>query len=516
MEMKTKRPNMILVAPALLALLLPGAAAFASPVRTSARILSNFADEGFKKVWTRTDALVDNGSVKRSYFWGPVPGFTLNEDYAEGPGGKHLVQYFDKSRMEINNPNGDRNNQFFVTNGLLTRELISGRMQTGNNQFVTRYPAEIDIASDTDDTGATTPTYASFSNVTYDYGDQSKLSQTVLDIINRAGQVGTDSRYASYGVKYAYFEPATRHNIPDVFWSFLNASGPIMVNGKQVNARFNDPYFYATGFPIADAYWASVKIAGVSNTAVLIQPYERRVLTYVPTAPEGFKVQMGNIGQHYYDWRYNNAGKPTSQLNCQTVPIRGFGKIWAGNSDVRGWLGCPFEPERGVSVAHEYFEHGEMIDVIETYAYGPTNKTIYVLFDDNSVQRFQDNYVDGDPEPDPSATPPPGLYTPTRGFGKVWREGTGARVRERLGWATEPGTIAIAPTPPGPVPTPVGEPTATPVPSGLGGAIQSFEHGMMVYSGPVLKTIYVLYNSSGYGNYDVTRWAVYNDYYTQP
>ena len=38
---------------------------------------------------------------------------------------------------------------------------------------------------------------------------------------------------------------------------------------------------------------------------MLLQAYERRVLTYVPTNPEGFQVEMGNIGQHYYDWRYS-------------------------------------------------------------------------------------------------------------------------------------------------------------------------------------------------------------------
>src|SRR3954453_11182873 len=129
MEMKIKRTNMILAALALLALLLPGAATFASPVQTVAHIPSNFADDAFKGVWTRTDALVDNGTVKRSYYWGPTPGFTAYEDYAEGPNGKHLVQYFDKSRMEVNNPNGDKSNPFYVTNGLLTEELISGQMQ---------------------------------------------------------------------------------------------------------------------------------------------------------------------------------------------------------------------------------------------------------------------------------------------------------------------------------------------------------------------------------------------------
>src|SRR5438105_3539698 len=170
-EMKTKRTNILMATPALFALLLPGTTTLASPSQIPTQIPSNFADEAFQKVWIRTDALVDSGAVKRSYFWGPVPGSTLNENYAEGPGGTHLVQYFDKSRMEINNPNGDKNNPFYVTNGLLTRELISGQMQLGDNKFLMRYPADIDIASDPDDTSATTPTYASFRGVTYNFDD---------------------------------------------------------------------------------------------------------------------------------------------------------------------------------------------------------------------------------------------------------------------------------------------------------------------------------------------------------
>src|SRR3954466_2551254 len=159
--MKVSRKIALMAAISLPVLLTTGST-FATP----AKVPDNFADEAFKNVWMRTDSLVDNGSVKRSYFWGPLPGFTTSEAYAEGPNGKHLVQYFDKSRMEINNPNGDKSNPFYVTNGLLTLDLISGQMQTGNNKFVFRYPAEIDISSDTDDTGAGTPTYASFRSVT--------------------------------------------------------------------------------------------------------------------------------------------------------------------------------------------------------------------------------------------------------------------------------------------------------------------------------------------------------------
>src|SRR5262245_40591260 len=244
--MRNKHLTTMVATPVLLALLLPGAGtSSAAHTYVPAQAPTNFADPAFRTTWTPTDALVDDGTIKRSFYWGPLPGFSMNEDYDEGPGGKHLVQYFDKSRMEVNNPNGDRNNPFFVTNGLLTVELISGQMQVGNTRFVNRYPAEIDIASDTDDLNA--PTYASFRSVTYDYYGPSKLGQTINDTINRVGLTGTDSRYDHYGIKYVYFEPATKHNIPDVFWNFLNVTGPVMVNGKQVNARLSDPYFYATG-----------------------------------------------------------------------------------------------------------------------------------------------------------------------------------------------------------------------------------------------------------------------------
>jgi LPXTG-site transpeptidase (sortase) family protein len=47
---------------------------------------------------------------------------------------------------------------------------------------------------------------------------------------------------------------------------------------------------------------------------VLIQAFERRVLTYAPDQPAGWKVQMGNIGQHYFEWRYGANGKGPEKL----------------------------------------------------------------------------------------------------------------------------------------------------------------------------------------------------------
>jgi hypothetical protein len=59
----------------------------------------------------------------------------------------------------------------------------------------------------------------------------------------------------------------------------------------------------AFGYPIGDAYWIRTNIAGVSQWS-LVQPFERRILTYTPSNPAGYQVEMGNVGQHYYGWRY--------------------------------------------------------------------------------------------------------------------------------------------------------------------------------------------------------------------
>ncbi len=265
-----------------------------------------FGDQNFKTTWERTDLPVQQGVVSRSWYWGPLNSnqHTLFEKYVDAPNGSglRLVQYFDKSRMEVNNPNGDRRNPFFVTNGLLTVELITGKMQVGDNTFEQRSPANIDIASDVDDPNA--PTYVSFQGVaSLSSGD--RTGQYATQTINRAGEVGNDPNKANVpGTQFVHYEGATQHNIPKVMWDFLNQVGPVYVNGAYVQQRLNDPWFYASGYPISEPFWASVKIAGAANVAVLIQPYQRRVLTYVPSNIAGFRVEMGNIGQHYFDWRY--------------------------------------------------------------------------------------------------------------------------------------------------------------------------------------------------------------------
>lgn len=302
--------------------LLPGAAvvAFAglavtlTLLVTGASSQAQFAHAAFKSTWDRTDGPVASTAVKRPWVWGPVPGKAIGEPFAGLPGNSHLVQYFDKGRMEINNPAGDPKDPFYVTNGRLAIELISGLMQTGLQTFDNRGAANIALASDSDD--PTAPTYRSFNAVSSIPGAQGgaragqQLGQVVRTAIDRQGVVQTwPQDHPDYGVRIVYYEPTTGHNIPDVFWDYLNQQGQISDAGRPARGPLFFPWMSVSGYPVSEPYWSYVKVGG-RYTDVLIQAFERRVLTFVPHLPSPFKVQMGNIGQHYYDWRYLNAGAP--------------------------------------------------------------------------------------------------------------------------------------------------------------------------------------------------------------
>jgi multiple sugar transport system substrate-binding protein len=286
-----------------------------------------FASPAFQRVWERTDKLVADGTVKRTWLWGPKPNTAaLTEPNKESPGGNRQVQYFDKSRMEINNPSADPNDPFFVTNGLLTVELVSGRRQVGASEYQNSYPACINVTGDPGD--GTAPSYAAMQRVSNttagDHPADSAMGQAVTATIDATGNVGADAGKGSMAEgKVAFYDEVTHHNIPAAFWTFLNSSGPVYVNGATSNAKLSDPWFYASGRPISEAYWTKATIAG-KPADVLVQLYERRALTYVAGNPEGFKVEMANIGQHYYDWRYKEAGKCGGNVSGE-VTFQAFG-----------------------------------------------------------------------------------------------------------------------------------------------------------------------------------------------
>lgn len=88
---------------------------------------------------------------------------------------------------------------------------------------------------------------------------------------------------------------------------------------------------------------------------------------------------------------------------------------------------CPGGAPIDSAAAEQQFEHGFMLWL-------EANNSVFVFAKDGRFQRYEDTFVEGQPENDPSFVPPENLYQPVRGFGKVWRENL--EVREKLGWAT--------------------------------------------------------------------------------
>jgi hypothetical protein len=274
------------------------------------------ANEYFERTWERTDRQVATGDVTRTWIWGPS-GFTASceEPYFKTAAGEREVQYFDKSRMEITDPLADRDSDWYVTQGLLATEMITGEMQVGDNEFINRGPAEVHIAGDAD---GGSPDYAAFGPLM----DVEPLTagETITQTLSQDGTVGNDTPLANYGVTASEYVPDTDHRVASVFWDFMNSEGPMIENGASTHGPlFSNPY-YAVGFPITEAYWTNVAVDGVYQD-VLVQAFQRRVLTYTPGNDEGWQVEAGNVGQHYYMWRYGSIPADSSDACPQTMHV---------------------------------------------------------------------------------------------------------------------------------------------------------------------------------------------------
>jgi hypothetical protein len=284
---------------------------------------AQFVDDAFRTVWTRTDATAVRSG--RSWYWGPQPWFDYAEFYRQGVNGLRTVQYFDKARMEINNP-FERSFQGGVSNGLLVVELVSGHLKKGDDpvDFENLAPADVPVAGNPKADNPNGPTYAAFANIaTFDnnaYKDQSRLNATVGAALDKAGNLSyrQDLADAHPETTIVQYNTDTGHNIPRVFRDFMTMQGPV-VEGGQTRTRPIVDWLFAMGLPITDPSWIRAKVGTVEKD-VLVQLFERRALTYVPDNPPGFKVEMGNVGQHYFQWRYPNLGQPWAATE-PSVPL---------------------------------------------------------------------------------------------------------------------------------------------------------------------------------------------------
>lgn len=273
-----------------------------------------FADPAFRAIWTRADGPVGAGNSGRSWTWGAGPGPRHVERYVESAGGARLVQYFDKARMELTQRTTGNT---APTNGLLVVEMIAGRLQHGDATFTTSTPAAFAVAGDP--VAGNGPTYAALrplATVANDNHASERRGERVVATLDAAGKVGADPSLATAATELVRYDAPTGHNVPRAFDDFQRALGSV----TDVLGTF--------GYAITEPYWTIVAVNGRSTT-VLLQAFERRVLTYTPANPDPWKVEMGNVGQHYYRWRYgvamsypaaDSAGVRVAEAGTATIP----------------------------------------------------------------------------------------------------------------------------------------------------------------------------------------------------
>lgn len=160
------------------------------------------------------------------------------------------------------------------------------------------------------------------------------------------------------------------------------------------------------------------------------------------------------------------ASLPTKLAGPSSVPSP-IARLYGSNQQVRELLGAAAPGSRTVTLLEQSFQGGLAIWRSDT-------REIYVLRrQGNTWSVYPDTWRPGD-SISVDQPPPPGAMVPAGGFGSLWR--SSPEVKSRLGWAVYE-------------------------PRGSGGAIQTFERGLIVWSPHGL--LYVLSNDG--------RWRTFPD-----
>jgi hypothetical protein len=292
---------------------------FTSLVSPATAQAADFADSAFQSLWQRTDAPVAAGLAQRAFLWGAAPFATKQERYDESPKHVRTVQYFDKGRMELSYPNVNPTSPYYVTSGLLVRDLVSGLVQVGENKVQVFDPAELAVVGDPLQVNKNAPLYADFlSDLAYPAGQDHTgwVISTTIQAGRKLSHLATKDLMPD--IKYAYYESHTNHNIAAPFWNYFNTKGLVLDNtGKAIADKQLFEWQFLMGYPISEPYWTHVQVGG-KTTLVLVQLFERRVLSYTPSNAPQFQIEMGNVGQHYYNWRYGPP--PVLEQNTSVPP----------------------------------------------------------------------------------------------------------------------------------------------------------------------------------------------------
>ncbi len=253
-----------------------------------------------RAVFDRTDRPIINGDVDRAWAWGPAAiTAPIQEPFSGVPGDQRTVQYFDQGRIEVTDTGTAVDDGWPLTTGLLVNEMVSGQIQIGVTEFETRSPADIPILGT--ELTPDGPTYAMLASLRDDRS--MRIGSAINTILDPNGNLLTASRLADMRITISQIDALTEHGIAEPFWRYMNASGPIWIDGEERDGRlFTDAYF-ATGHAVTEPFW--VHTQDPARPDVLVQCFERRCLIYAPVTEATWSVSSNYAGRHYYQWRYS-------------------------------------------------------------------------------------------------------------------------------------------------------------------------------------------------------------------
>lgn len=284
-------------------------------------------DPAIEAVWRQADGAVADGAVARAWLFGPQPVAIATEGYRDSPTGRRVMVYYDKGRLEILDPSKDPADPWYVSGALLVAEMLSGDIQFGEDVLVHRDPAAIPIVGDPGQPDA--PTYATLAPLasvartvapkigalgptpvggTAANVAEPKVGRPITALLTPRGTVRLDA-VSGAAARFGKYDPVTGHNIaaPFVTWAAAQPLDPLWLLGR----------------PLTEPYWVDTTLDG-APARVLLQAFERRVLTWNPANPEGWQVESANVGLHYRQWR--NLAQPADEFLLGLASNEPFGE----------------------------------------------------------------------------------------------------------------------------------------------------------------------------------------------
>lgn len=258
--------------------------------------------EGFAQLWARSDMPVAMGALgpaPRGWVWGPGPishGMPYSSVYPSGA--DFFYQYFDKGAMA-----SIWNYPIRQLEDLASPRLVVGLIDPAPSAAGQREPCDEAVAGDPAAMNPAAVTYRSLRAVAYPVVTaraERREGAIVTATLSPSGATGDDPGLARYGVTLGGYDEQLGHNVPEVFLDFLNRRGRIYHEGRLVEGPILGDWVRLVGLPLSEPYWVRAVVAGVERD-VLIQPFERRVLTYTPAHALPWRVEFGNVGRHFME-----------------------------------------------------------------------------------------------------------------------------------------------------------------------------------------------------------------------